>query len=500
MKFEAAFILEQAEWPALLVDPGCTIRHANQAALRVFGPALDGGASLLSAIWTDANNRTSEQFLREWERSPSATQLLKFRCKGATAPVTYLTSLCCFTRDGQKYFVLQLLEESLGVAPVKINTGETTLVQKQKLECALQLARTVSLDFNNALTSILGHTSLLLSKLEPNHPWRSSLLEVEKSAAKAAEIANDLGAFSRQEKDLRTQADVNLNLLVQRSIESCQRNAGAGSAVAWSVQLERKLFTAKFDEAKVQQALLKILENSLQALNDNGRISLVTRNIELGQPAQDRNVQLAAGAYVCVEISDNGCGIEADVLPRIFEPFFTTKARSNHRGLGLAWVYGIITNNGGAVAVSSQPGTGTSVRIYLPAQKRIIKDHGADLEHLGGDETVLMVDDEDLLLTMGQTVLSAFGYRVLTATSGQKALEILSQTGQRVDLVVTDMVMPAMSGRELVEHIHRLSPSPRILCTSGCAWPASHAMDDYYLQKPFTSQELLLKVKQSLAN
>jgi len=467
MKFESAFILEQAAWPALLVDPGCTIRQANQAALEAFGPVLAGGQCLLSAIWTDENNRTPEQFLSEWERSPSATQLLRFRAKEASSPVTYLTSLCCFMRDGQKYFVLQLLD-GMRAAPVRINTCETTLVQKQKLECALQLARTVSLDFNNALTSILGHTSLLLSKLEHNHPWRASLLEVEKSATKAADIANDLGSFSRQEKDLRTQADVNLNFLVQRSIDSCQRSAGAKPEVAWSVQLERKLFTAKFDEAKVQQALLKILENSLQALSDNGRISLVTRNVELGQPAQDRTVQLAAGAYVCVEISDNGCGIEADVLPRIFEPFFTTKARSNHRGLGLAWVYGIITNNGGAVAVSSQPGTGTSVRIYLPAQKTVIKDHAADLEHLGGDQTVLIVDDEDLLLTMGQTVLSSFGYRVLTATSGQKALEILSQAP--VDLVVTDMVMPAMSGRELVEHIHQLKSSPRILCTSGCVW------------------------------
>src|SRR6266566_2532211 len=306
MKFETAFILEQAEWPALLVDPGCTIRYANQAALRVFGPALEGGVSLLSAIWTDANNRTSEQFLREWERSPSATQFLKLLRKGATSPVTYLSSLCCFTRDGQKYFVLQLFEESLGVAAVKINTGETTLVQKQKLECALQLARTVSLDFNNALTSILGHTSLLLSKMEPSHPWRGSLLEVEKSAAKAAEIANDLGTFSRQEKDARPQAAGNLNLLLQRSVEFLQQNAGQAS-IEWKLQLERKLYTAKFDEAKMQQAFIKILENAFQSLPGQGRVSVQTRNLDLGEATQDRNARLTAGSYVCVEIGDNGC-------------------------------------------------------------------------------------------------------------------------------------------------------------------------------------------------
>jgi nitrogen-specific signal transduction histidine kinase/CheY-like chemotaxis protein len=498
MKFEAAFVVEHAGWPALLMDSSYVVRHANEAALKVFGPAILG-ASFLSVIWSEQNDRTAEHFFREWEGSPS-TQALKFRCNGGTSTAVYATSICCRSLEGQKCFLLQLFEQAPGAGLAKTSSGETALIQKQKLECALQLARTVSLDFNNALTSILGHTSLLLSKLEPDHPWRSSLLEVEKSAAKAAEIANDLGAFSRQEKELRTHADVNLNLLVQRSVESCQRSTGVKGEVTWSVQLERKLFTSKFDEAKVQQAFLKILENSLQALGETGHISLVTRNVELSQPAQDRNVQLAAGAYVCVEISDNGCGIEAEVLPRIFEPFFTTKSRSNHRGLGLAWVYGIITNNGGTVAVSSQPGTGTSVRVYLPAQKRIIKHHTIDTEHLGGAETVLIVDDEDLLLTMGQTVLSAFGYRVLTATSGQKALEILRQENESIDLVVTDMVMPAMSGRELVEHIHRLKSSPRILCTSGCVWPAGNVSEGYYLQKPFTSQELLFKVKQSLAN
>src|SRR5205823_14132808 len=127
------------------------------------------------------------------------------------------------------------------------------------------------------------------------------------------------------------------------------------------------------------------------------------------EATRDRNVGLAAGDYVCVEISDSGCGIEAEVLPRIFEPLFTTKSGGSHRGLGLAWVYGIVTNHGGGVAVSSQPGTGTSVRVYLPAEKRIVKDTSVSTGDLSGAQTVLMVDDEDLLLTMGQTILSSIG-------------------------------------------------------------------------------------------
>ena len=379
----------------------------------------------------------------------------------------------------------------------KPSGADAGLALKQKLDCALQLARTVALDFNNALTSILGHTSLILSKMEPNHPWRESLMEVEKSAAKAAEIANDLGTFSRQEKEVRVQAAGNLNPLLQRSVEFFQQNAGAQPAT-WTLQLDRKLFAAKFDEAKMQQAFMKVMENSLQAMRAQGHVTVQTRNIDLAEATQDRNVQLAAGAYVCVEISDNGCGIEPEVLPRVFEPFFTTKRGANHRGLGLAWVYGIVTNHGGGVAISSQPGTGTSVRMYLPAEKRVVRDEAAISDDLSGSQTILIVDDEDLLLTMGKTILSSYGYRVLTANGGQKALEILSRKETPVHLVITDLVMPAMSGRELVEHIRKLAPDTRIICTSGYVWPAGQESSGAYLQKPFTSQELLLKVKQAL--
>jgi two-component system, cell cycle sensor histidine kinase and response regulator CckA len=414
---------------------------------------------------------------------------------------SFLTGVCSFAQDGAKYFVLQLLPEGGGpAAGAGLGRGaETGIWHKQKLDCALQLARTVSLDFNNALTSILGHTSLLLSRLEPNHPWRGSLIEVEKSAARAAEIASDLGSFSRQDKEVRTQAAGNLNLLLQRTVEYFQQKPGTADPVAWGLQLERRLFAAKFDEAKMQQVFMKVFENALEALAGTGRVGVQTRNLELTQATQDRNVQLAAGAYVCAEITDNGSGIDPEVLPRIFEPFFTTKRNSNHRGLGLAWVYGIVTNHGGGVAVSSEPGVGTSVRVYLPAERRVVKDNGLAGDDLGGNATILMVDDEDLLLTMGQTILSSYGYRVLTANSGQKALELLSRTEGGVDLVITDLVMPSMGGRELVEHIRRLVPDQRILCTSGYVWPSSPEEDTAYLQKPFTSQELLLKVKAGLA-
>jgi CheY-like chemotaxis protein len=200
-----------------------------------------------------------------------------------------------------------------------------------------------------------------------------------------------------------------------------------------------------------------------------------------------------------VEVVDNGKGIDPEILPRIFEPFFTTKGKT-HRGLGLALAYGIVTNHGGGVAVSSQQGVGASVRIYLPAEKGLLREITATNENLHGTETILVVDDEPLMLTMAETILTEFGYRVLTAGSGQKAMAILSREDTKVNLLITDLVMPVMSGRELVERVRQLRPETKILCMSGYLMPADRQSGTAYLQKPFTSREMLAKVKLVVAS
>jgi two-component system, cell cycle sensor histidine kinase and response regulator CckA len=501
MKHEVVFGLEEAGWPVLLVDRAGVVRKANRAAARTFCTHLNSPATSLAAIWLQENTLTPEQFLAGAAQSQAPMASVKLLGNGDTS-LPFQASICPVSAARtESFFLVQLLPPA-EISEAKNPGLEAGLAQKQKLDCALQLARTVALDFNNALTSILGHTSLILAKLEPDNPWRKSLVEVEKSASKAAEIANDLANFSRQEKENRVQQAGNVNVLLQRNVDMFKSIAPEqlGKEISWSLQLERRLYATKFDEAKMQQAFLKILENAVEALGPNGRIHLQTRNIDLTEPTQDRNAQLAAGTYVCVEITDSGVGIEPHVLPRIFEPFFTTKRADKHRGLGLAWLYGIVTNHGGAVAVSSQPGVGTSVRVYLPANNKVVKDEGVQPADLSGTHTILMVDDEDLLLTMGQAILSAYGYRVLTANSGQKALDLLSEGDTQVDLVVTDLVMPGMSGRELVERVRQLAPETRILCSSGYVRPTSQEHQEAgYLQKPFTSQELLLKVKQALS-
>ncbi len=490
MKSDVIYDFENAAWPALLVDGAGNVVGANHAATNTFGTTLTAEAPKLAALWAPDNCLTVEKFLKDGAAALAPLTPLKLSLPAG--PKTFSALVGLHTREGARFVSLQLLPDITELAGARPAVADAGLAHKQKLDCALQLARSVALDFNNALTSVLGYTSLMLSKAEAAHPWRRTLLEIEKSAAKAAEVAADLAAFSLQEKEPRAQTAGNINIVLQRCVEFFKNSSK--EPTEWNVQLDRRLLAAKFDEAKIQQAFTKILENAVEALKEHGRVGVQTRNVDLAEATQDRNAKLAAGGYVCAEISDNGRGIEPDVLPRIFEPFFTTK-KGPHRGLGLAWVYGIVTNHGGGVAVSSQPDVGTSVRVYLPAEKSMVKDSAHTSDDLTGNQTILMVDDEDLLLTMGETILSSYGYRVLTANSGQKALEIISKSEKPIDLLITDLVMPVMSGRELAEQVRRLSPRTRVMSTSGYVWPGNKHEKATYLQKPFTTQELLMKVK-----
>jgi two-component system, cell cycle sensor histidine kinase and response regulator CckA len=504
MKPDFVFLLEQAAWPAFLVDYSGTIRKANQHAVQVLGTVMDGESTLSASIWAAGNGQTAEEFLTRVDLSSVPMRVLQFRVKGGQT-LPFNTFVCASSREGRKSHLFQLfpppaLQPELQVPQAGSQEVPTAplmvqMAHKQKLDCAMQLIRTVALDFNNALTSILGHASFVLSQVDPDHPWRNSLMEVEKSAGRAAEIASDLADFSRQEKDECNQTPGNLNRVVRHAVALFQRPDNLG--IHWTFQLEKQLFSANCDEAKMQQALVRILENAIQSVGSQGHITLRTVNHSFFEPVVSQTFQLAAGHYVGIEITDSGTGIPADLLTRVFEPFFTTKGLP-HRGLGLAWVYGIVTNHGGTVAINSHPGQGTTVRIFLPAQEKILGDHPTQSADLRGHETILYVDDEEMLQNLGQTVLSSFGYRVHTASSGTEALDLFDQLAGEIDLVVTDLVMPGMTGRELMDQLRHRSPSLRILCTSGYLGHGGQPEEELYLRKPFTTQDLLRKVRQSL--
>jgi len=487
-------VLETATWPVLLVDLSAKIRRGNAAAQNVFGEKLDGPAANLGSLWTAENELTPPAFIARVVESRGLTASVRLRGKGIA--ITPFSASACVVGDE---VLLQLFPAPAPAAPraadPKTQSVEVNLAQKQKLDCALQLTRTVALDFNNTLTAILGHATHLLGASEPQHPWRKSLTEIEKAAERAAEVANQLAAFSSEQKDALAQTTGNINTLLRRTVELFQTPQNAG--LAWSLQFESKVFTVNYDEAKMQQAFVKVLENAVQAVDPKGRITVQTRNLDITAPTQDRTAHLAPGTYVCLEISDNGCGVEPAALPRVFEPFFTTKY--GHRGLGLAWVYGIVTNHGGGVAISSQLGQGTSVRLYLPAVRKTVEEKIITDDELQGKETILIVDDEEMVLTMAEMVLKSRGYRVLTANSGEKGLEVIAKTNSLIDLLLTDMVMPKMNGRELIDKVRVLSPATHIVCATACTRSLMMESKLDFLTKPFSAQELLRKVKEALS-
>jgi two-component system, cell cycle sensor histidine kinase and response regulator CckA len=501
MKAEVVFQLENAAWPAFLVTPGGALEDINRAAQALFGERLE--AREFSAL--GEGETATNSFLSLCDQFNTSLVPLKFRGRDGNVTV-FLTSISSLTLASQKYYLFQLFPQPTTVVnsdgksiDPKSGSVEINAAQKQKLDCAMRLTRTVALDFNNALTSVLGHATYVVGQMEPSHKWRFSLGEIVKASERASEIANDLGVFSLDEKDKRSLVEGNLNALVRRAVQLFQTSDRMD--VVWSQKFEKQVFTVHFDEAKLQQAFVKILENAVEAIGAasqvSGQVSVQTRNLDVNERMQDGSVQLTRGAYVCVEVTDDGCGIEASALSRIFEPFFTTKP--GHRGLGLAWVYGIVSNHGGGVAVNSQPGQGTSVRIYLPAMKKTVEEkHLAD-ENLSGEGTILFVDDEDMLTALGQMLLTFAGYKVLTANSAERALEVFEKTSEPIHLLITDMVMPKMNGRELIQRVQRSYPQTRVICSTACVRAASQVQDYNFLAKPFTAQELLRLVKSALA-
>jgi CheY-like chemotaxis protein len=497
----ADFPLEPAAWPVLAVSALGEITQANAFARAVFGGADGNPPKRLVGLWTFENGCSAEQFLRQLDSGATFTFPLKLQTT-KEGLVGFLVHISPWQREGKKEFIFQVHPKpavrpaSVSLPPAKAPApapDANALTLQQKLLCALQLTRTVAMDFNNALTSIMGHATHLLGQMPPDHAWRGSVQQIEKAAERATQVAFDLSAFSREEKEAQPDTSGNLSKLVRKLVDHAKDRTGA--KVVWRVNLETRLFSAPFSESKLTQAVEKILDNAIEAVGTEGTLSISTQNRDLTRPTEDGRITLQPGTYVCVEINDTGPGIPPDVLPQVLEPFFTTKR--GHRGLGLAWAYGIVTNLGGSLAITSPPGQGTTVRIYLPAHGKTLEEGALADEDLRGDQTVLIVDDEELLLTMSEMVLTSFGYRVLTAGNGRQALDIIERSDSHVDLVVTDLVMPHMDGHQLIQHLQNVAPGLRIICTSGNFRPSNRELGVTYMQKPFTSQDLLRVVKEA---
>ena len=368
---------------------------------------------------------------------------------------------------------------------------ETEMRQLQKIEAIGRLAGGVAHDFNNVLTVVIGRSQLLLSRCQPDDPAYQDLDQIESTAQRAAGLTRQLLAFSRNQASARQPVDLNATVM---SISDMLARI-IGENIELAVELDPKLDLVTADPGQLEQVIVNFAVNARDAMPGGGRLTIATHNVMLTPEFVIAHPAASVGAHVVLEVSDNGMGMDEATLQRVFEPFFTTKPPDKGCGLGLSTVYGIVKGHGGYTAVESEPGGGATFRVYLPRlEAPAVAPRG---EHTTGalpkgDATILLVEDEEAVRSLVREILVRAGYRVLVASDGIEALALSREFAEPIHLLLTDVIMPGMDGRELAERMKITRPDTRILFMSGYADPP--IPDDVLLQKPVTPDALARKV------
>jgi len=375
------------------------------------------------------------------------------------------------------------------------------LLQCQKKEAIGTLAGGIAHDFNNLLTVIAGYTELLLMNKNQEDPVYEDLQKVGSAAARGAELVERLMTFSRTDKF--TPRALNINYEVEQVVKLISRTIP--KMIAIETDLVPHIKIVSVDAGQTEQVLLNLVLNAKDAMPDGGTLRFETRNVVVDEEMCQTHPEATCGEYVEVTISDTGAGMEKEILDHVFEPFFTTKAPGRGTGLGLATVHGIVKQHSGFITCTSQPGQGTSFRIYLPVHhieafgERKVEQSTPQ----GGRETILLVDDEELICQLSRKVLEHVGYTVLIANNGEEALELYRQEHHRISLVLLDLIMPKMGGRQCIKELKAVNPAAKVLITSGYSSKGKAAdMAEMgalgFVRKPHMASELLRKVREAL--
>ncbi len=380
---------------------------------------------------------------------------------------------------------------------------EAQLFQAQKMESIGRLAGGVAHDFNNMLSVILGYAELMKSRLSADASLLMDLLEIEKAAGRARDITRQLLAFSR--KQIIAPKPIQLNELISNTQKTLSRLIGEDIDLCFSPG--KDLWRIRCDSSQVDQVLVNLVVNARDAMPDGGKLEIETQNIFLDKGYCRDHPEFTPGQYVLLRVSDTGIGMDKEVLSHAFEPFFTTKEVGKGTGLGLATVYGMVTQNGGVITVESEPGQGTTFSIYLPimTEEEEEEEKGKEAPVTPGAGTVLLVEDDEMVRGITMKMLERLGYSVLAPETPGKALSLCERGARSIDLLVTDVVMPEMNGTELRERISAIRPGMKVLFMSGYTSDAivhRGVLDEgvHFILKPFTINDLARKVREALGD
>ena len=379
------------------------------------------------------------------------------------------------------------------------------LAHAQKLESVGRLAGGVAHDFNNMLQAILGYIEMAIEQVPPDQPLHADLREIQKAAMSSTSLTKQLQAFAR--KQVAEPKVLDLNEAVEGMFSMLRRLIGEDIQVIWKPG--RNIGPVKIDPGQLDQVVANLCINARDAIGKSGHITLETSLAKIPAPSGVPPGDIEPGTYALLSVRDDGGGMGQDVIGHIFEPFFTTKPVGKGTGLGLSTVYGIVKQNGGGIRVDSEPGKGSTFRIYLPRHVR--KDPEPEPPPIGTDEltsarheTILLVEDEETILRTTRRILESIGYQVFATDSPQDALRIADERQGQIDLLLTDVIMSGMNGPELVRHLQARHPAIKCLFMSGytanlLAEQGVKASNSDFIQKPFSRKQLAQKVREALA-
>jgi PAS domain S-box-containing protein len=487
----------------LLTMPDGRIVAANKEACRIFGFTEQQFVRVRRERVVDASDPRLAAALRERDETGRFKgELTLIRRDGTRFPAE-LSSAVFRNREGVPYtsMVIRDLTERKQAETEK-EKMQQQLLQSQKLEAIGTLAGGVAHDFNNMLSVIIGNTELALLSIADSDPMRREMHDIYAAATRSAELTRQLLAFAR--KQTVSPIVMDLNKSVADMLKMLQRLIGEDIDLAWLPG--HNVWPVRIDPSQMDQILTNLAVNARDAIQGVGKVTIETENAVIDAAYCANNLDAACGEFVVLSVSDSGCGMDRNTVQRIFEPFFTTKEPDKGTGLGLATVYGIVKQNNGFVNVYSEPGAGTTFKIYLPRFANAQQGDQPEQEPAPlptGTETVLIVEDEQAILNIGRRVLEGLGYTVLTASSPEDAISIAETCRDRIDLMLTDVVMPQMNGRELAERLAAIKPGLKCIFMSGYTGDviARHGVLEQglrFIEKPFSIDTLSQKVREAL--